>query len=172
MFRSVWLDVVRFFTLCNLFMTWNLAVKSITNTVNNDTFDIFALLEIINKYGVLISQWTWLYQALVFVFFLFFFCFFLKSLLNICPFFGPLILLFRTSGDISSGFQSQSGQPYSNFSETYVIYVPQALLYLSVNQIALWIIAFADNWTAERKGDATCESCVSKGEIIGISMGR
>ena len=35
--------------------------------------------------------------------------FFLKFLLDTCPFLGPLIPLFGTSGDISSGFQSQSG---------------------------------------------------------------
>ena len=31
---------------------------------------------------------------------------------------GPLILLFWTSGDFSSGFQSQSGQPYLCLMET------------------------------------------------------
>ena len=43
------------------------------------------------------------------------FVFFFKFLLDTCPFLGPLIPLFQTSGDVSSGFQSQSGQPYSNF---------------------------------------------------------
>ena len=38
-----------------------------------------------------------------------FFLFFLKFLLDTCPFVGPLIPLFWTSGDVSSGFQSQSG---------------------------------------------------------------
>ena len=38
--------------------------------------------------------------------------FFKKILLDTCPFLGPLISLFLTSGDVSSGFQSQSGQPY------------------------------------------------------------
>ena len=33
---------------------------------------------------------------------------------------GPLIPLFWTSGDVSSGFQSQSGQPYSHLAEAYV----------------------------------------------------
>ena len=47
-----------------------------------------------------------------------------KFLLDTCPFLEPLIPLFRTSGDVSSGFQSQSGQPYSNFAEAYMIYVP------------------------------------------------
>ena len=33
---------------------------------------------------------------------------------------GPLIPLFWTSGDVSSGFQSQSGQPYSSCVEACV----------------------------------------------------
>ena len=32
----------------------------------------------------------------------------------------PLILLFWTSGGVSSGFQSQSGQPYSRLAEAYM----------------------------------------------------
>ena len=39
-------------------------------------------------------------------------------------FLGPLIPLFWTSGDVSSGFQSQSGQPYSSCVEAYMLYVP------------------------------------------------
>ena len=34
---------------------------------------------------------------------------------------GPLIHLFWTYGVASSGFQSQSGQPYSHLLETYVL---------------------------------------------------
>ena len=34
---------------------------------------------------------------------------------------GPLIPLFWTSGDVSSGLQSQSGQPYSYLVKVYVI---------------------------------------------------
>ena len=40
-------------------------------------------------------------------------------------FMGPLIPLFWTSDDVSSGFQSQSGQPYLHLVEAYVIYVPR-----------------------------------------------
>ena len=40
--------------------------------------------------------------------------FFLKFLADTCPFLGPLVPLFWISGDISSGFQSQSGLPYSH----------------------------------------------------------
>ena len=38
-----------------------------------------------------------------------FFFFFLKFLADTCPFLGPLVPLFWISGDVSSGFQSQSG---------------------------------------------------------------
>ena len=43
-----------------------------------------------------------LYQFLILIFFN-------KFLLDTCPFVGPLIPLFWISGDVSSGFQSQSG---------------------------------------------------------------
>ena len=39
----------------------------------------------------------------------FFFFFFLKFLADTCPFWGPLVPLFWISGNVSSGFQSQSG---------------------------------------------------------------
>ena len=32
---------------------------------------------------------------------------------------GALIPLFWTSGEVSSGFQSQNGQPYSHLAEAY-----------------------------------------------------
>ena len=35
----------------------------------------------------------------------------------------PLIPLFRTSGDVCSGFQSQSEQPYSCLAEAYVLHI-------------------------------------------------
>ena len=40
---------------------------------------------------------------------LFFYFFFLKFLADTCPFLRPLVPLFWISGDVSSGFQSQSG---------------------------------------------------------------
>ena len=39
-------------------------------------------------------------------------------------FVGPLIPLFWTSGDVSSGFQSQSRQHCSHLAEVYVLRVP------------------------------------------------
>ena len=36
---------------------------------------------------------------------------------------GLLIPLFWTSGGISSGFQSQSGKPYSHLAEAYMLHV-------------------------------------------------
>ena len=41
-------------------------------------------------------------------------CFFLKIWAVTCPFLGPLVPLFWISGDVSFGFQSQSGLPYSH----------------------------------------------------------
>ena len=38
-------------------------------------------------------------------------------------FVGPLILLFWTYGDVSSGFQSRSGHPYSHLTEAYVLQI-------------------------------------------------
>ena len=49
------------------------------------------------------------------------FLFFKQFLEDINPFCGPLILLFWTSSDVSSMFQSQSGQPYSHFAEAYIL---------------------------------------------------
>ena len=40
-----------------------------------------------------------------------------------CPFLGPLVPLFWISGDVSSGFQSQSG--FAIFAEANVMYIPQ-----------------------------------------------
>ena len=37
------------------------------------------------------------------------FCFFFKIFVGACPFVGPLIPLFWTSGDVSSGFQTRVG---------------------------------------------------------------
>ena len=46
---------------------------------------------------------------------------FLIFLLDTCPFVRLLIPLFWNSRDVSSGFKSQSRQPYSNFAEVYII---------------------------------------------------
>ena len=43
--------------------------------------------------------------------------FFKKKLEDISPFVGSLIALFWTSVDVSSGLQSQSGQPYWYLAE-------------------------------------------------------
>ena len=41
------------------------------------------------------------------------------------PFYGATDTLFCTSGDVSSGFQSQSGMPYSHLAEAHVMNVPK-----------------------------------------------
>ena len=38
---------------------------------------------------------------------------------------GPLIPLFRTSGDVSTEFQRQDGHPYSFLAEVYVLHIPE-----------------------------------------------
>ena len=48
--------------------------------------------------------------------------FFFQFWVDTCPFLGPLIPLFRTSGEIYSRFQSQNGQPYLHFlTEVYIV---------------------------------------------------
>ena len=55
----------------------------------------------------------------------YFFSLFSKKILeDMSPFCGATDNQFWTSGDVSSGFQSQSGQPYSNFAEVYVLHIP------------------------------------------------
>ena len=52
-----------------------------------------------------------------------FFFFEKKFLADTCPFLGPLVPLFWISGDVSSGFQSQSGFCLINFfAEANVMY--------------------------------------------------
>ena len=47
------------------------------------------------------------------------------SLLLLASFFmGRLIPMFWTSGDVSSGCQSQSGQPYLCLAEAYMSHIP------------------------------------------------
>ena len=50
--------------------------------------------------------------------------FFKKNLEDMSLFVGTLIPLFWISSDVSSGFQSQSGQPYSCLAEVYVLHIP------------------------------------------------
>ena len=62
-------------------------------------------------------------------------------------FVGPLIPLFWTSGDISSRFQSQSGQPYLHLAEVYMLYVPQIYFWCDTcqpfgGQHGSWTILF------------------------------
>ena len=49
---------------------------------------------------------------------------FFKFLVDTCHFMGPPIPLFWTFGDVSSGFQSHSGQPYLHLAEVYRMYIP------------------------------------------------
>ena len=49
---------------------------------------------------------------------------FIKILVDITLFVGPLIPMFWTSGDVYSAFQSQTRQPYSHLAEVYMLPVP------------------------------------------------
>ena len=42
-----------------------------------------------------------------------------------CPFWGPLVPLFWISGDVSSGYQSQSGFCLIRIAEVNVMYIPR-----------------------------------------------
>ena len=52
--------------------------------------------------------------------------FFLKFLADTCPFLGPLVPLFWISGDVSSGFQSQSGLLYSHCGGERNVHSPRS----------------------------------------------
>ena len=83
------------------------------------------------------KRWRWRYVCesfkhhkikrsvhfVLFRFYLFIYIFWRTQVL----FVGPLIHRFWTSGDISSGFQSQSGQPYSHLAEVYMLHIPRDL---------------------------------------------
>ena len=58
-----------------------------------------------------------------FFFFLFFKVFFVRTH-STCPILGPLVPLFWISGDVSSGFQSQSGFCLIRIAEANVMYIP------------------------------------------------
>ena len=55
--------------------------------------------------------------------FFFFFKVFLSDTFT-CPILGPLVPLFWISGDVSSGFQSQSGFCLIHIAEANVMYIP------------------------------------------------
>ena len=60
---------------------------------------------------------------------------------------GPLIPLFVTSGDVSSGFQNQSQQPYLHLAEVYVMYVPS----IGILVPRLMTVLQKTTWTAKVK---------------------
>ena len=72
-----------------------------------------------------------------------FFFFFIVFGGHTCPFLGPLVPLFWISGDISSGFQSQSGLPYSHCGGERNIRSPTAQKGLSTNEKVAGVGIFA-----------------------------
>ena len=70
-------------------------------------------------------------------------------------FVGTLIPLFWTSGDVSSGFQSKSGQLYSCLAETYELHVPWDFL-LVWHLPTSWQPAWQLSWSLPH----TCEQAL------------
>ena len=71
-------------------------------------------------------------------------------------FVGPLIPLFWTSGDVSSGFQCQSGQPYSSLVEVYMLHTPWDSITSGATPADLVVASMA----AELSLPHTCETLV------------
>ena len=68
-------------------------------------------------------------------------------------FVGPLIPMFWTSGDVSSGFQSQSGQPYLYLAEAYMMYIlwfPPLVQHLLTSWQPAWQLSCSHPCTCEQ----------------------
>ena len=70
----------------------------------------------------------------------FFLLFYKKNWRTKVLFVGPLIPLFWTSDDVSSGFQSQRRQPYSHLVEAYVL--PIHIYFISLTEITYFIFHY------------------------------
>ena len=88
---------------------------------------------------------------------------------------GPLIPLFWTSGDVSSGFQSQSGQPYSCLVEAYVLHIPwdsPVVLHLPTSWLPVWA-SYTFSFTKENYfSEITFRwlfSCAFKYDVISVT---
>ena len=64
--------------------------------------------------------------------------------------------LFWTSGDVSSGFQSQSGQSYSSLAKAYILHYTSLRFTSGVTPADL----LADSMAAELSLPHTCEALV------------
>ena len=74
-------------------------------------------------------------------------------------FLGPLIPLFWTSGNVSPGFHSQSGQPYSHLTEVYVLHVVGPLVwYMPTSLLPAWQLT-------------CCLSCACEQALLGLKIG-
>ena len=74
---------------------------------------------------------------------------------------GPLIPLFWTSGDVFSGFQSLSGQPYLHFVQAYMLHVPWDLPLVPHLLISWW-----PAWQPSHSHPHTCEQA-----LVGLETG-
>ena len=86
--------------------------------------------------------------------------FFLKFLLDTCPFVGPLIPLFRTSGDVSSGFQSQSG--------FCLIRTLRRHMWYTFPEIHLWCNISAGVYSQHSSQSPSPHVCFSRGVMPGF----
>ena len=77
-------------------------------------------------------------------------------------FVGPLIPLFWTSGDVFSGFQSQSGQPYLHLMEAYMLHVLRDYSPLVWYLTTSWQLA----WHLSQSLAHTCEQA-----LVGLETG-
>ena len=93
-----------------------------------------------------------LYQLEILLFF-----FFLKFLLDTCPFLVPLTSLFQTSGDISSRFPSQSGFCLIRTLWRHTWY--------TVPEIHLWYKASAGLYSQQSSQLLSPHACFSRGRM-------
>ena len=85
------------------------------------------------------------------------FFFFSNFLLDTCPFLGPLIPLFRTSGDVSSGFQSQSG--------FCLIRTSRMCTWYTFPEIHLWCNTSAGVYSQHSSQLLSPHACFSRGKM-------
>ena len=87
--------------------------------------------------------------------------FFFKFLLDTCPFLGPLIPLFRTSGDVSSGFQSRS--------EFYLIQTLWRHMWYTFPEIHLWCDTYASVYSQHSSRSLSPHVCFSRGRMSDLN---
>ena len=111
----------------------------------------FVILDCDKPYDSYTGKYSFLFSVILYFRFFFFF----KFLLDTCPFVGPLIPLFWTSGDVSSGFQSQSG--------FCLIHTWQRHTWSMFPEIHLWCDTFASVYCQHSSQSPSPHACFSRG---------